>query len=124
MTAKNQKETFNALVEGTLGDDCDFETVKTIHEKLSELAEAKKDDPEPLALDRQEVRSLLAASGADAEKLEDFDAQYDACTGSDGTDAPIMISNVANTRKFEIKTADVVITINPERADLIGDQAH
>lgn len=119
MTAKNQKETFNALVEGTLGDDCDFETVKTIHEKLSELAEAKKDDPEPLALDRQEVRSLLAASGADAEKLKDFDAQYDACTGSDGTDAPIMISNVANTRKFEIKTADVVITINPERADLI-----
>ncbi|MDO5423522.1 MAG: DUF4317 domain-containing protein [Eubacteriales bacterium] len=116
LSAGNQKETFHTLVETSLGEDCDFEVVKTIHEKLNELAEAKKDDPEPLALDKAEVKALLVQSGADQEKLTDFDAQYEACAG---TDAPLMVSNVTNTRKFEIKTPDIVITVNPERADLI-----
>lgn len=119
LTAATQKETFNTIVETTLGDDCDFEVVKTIHEKLTELAEAKKDDPEPLALDKNEVKALLLQSGADREKLEDFDTQYEVCGGND---APLMVSNVTNTKKFEIKTADIVITVNPERADLVETQ--
>lgn len=119
LTAGNQKETFNTLVETTLGEECDFEVVKTIHEKLTELAEAKKDDPEPLALDKNEVKALLLQSGADREKLEDFEMQYEACAGGD---APLMVSNVTNTKKFEIKTPDVVITVNPERTDLVETQ--
>ena len=31
-----------------------------------------------------------------------------------------MVNNVANTRTFEVKTPDVVIRVNPERADLVG----
>ncbi|MDY3917666.1 MAG: DUF4317 domain-containing protein [Candidatus Limivivens sp.] len=119
LSAGNQKETFHTLVETTLGEDCDFEVVKTIHEKLNELAEAKKDDPEPLTLDKAEMKSLLVQSGASDEKLTDFDAQYEACAG---TNTPLMVSNVASTRKFEIKTPDIVITVNPERADLIETQ--
>lgn len=119
LTAANQKETFNTIVETTLGEDCDFEVVKTIHEKLTELAEAKKDDPEPLSLDKNEVKALLLQSGADRKKLEGFDEQYEVCAG---TDAPLMVSNVTNTKKFEIKTADVVITVNPERTDLVETQ--
>ncbi len=47
MSAKSQKETFQTIVEETLGDNCDFETVKSIHENLSELAEETKDEPAP-----------------------------------------------------------------------------
>lgn len=33
LSAGGQKETFQSLVEETLGDSCDIETVKNIHEK-------------------------------------------------------------------------------------------
>ena len=59
MSAKSQKETFQAIVEETLGENCDFETVKNIHENLSELVEETKDEPVPLTLDKYQVRSSL-----------------------------------------------------------------
>lgn len=31
----------------------------------------------------------------------------------------LMASNVVNTRRFEIKTPDIVIQVNPERTDLV-----
>ena len=34
-------------------------------------------------------------------------------------ETPILVSNVVNMRKFEIKTPDVVIQVKPDRADLI-----
>ena len=119
LTAGNQKTGFQSLVENSLGDECDFEVVKTIHEKLTELAQVKKDDPEPPSLDKNEIKSLLVQSGADREKLEDFEMQYESRTGSD---LPLLVSNVASTKKFEIKTPDVVITVNPERTDLVETQ--
>ncbi len=119
LTAGNQKTGFQSLVENSLGEECDFEIVKTIHEKLNELTQAKKDDPEPLSLDKNEMKSLLVQSGADREKLDDFEMQYESCTGSD---MPLLVSNVTNTKKFEIKTPDVVITVNPERTDLVETQ--
>ena len=32
---------------------------------------------------------------------------------------PFMASNIANIRKFEVKTPDVVVQVNPSRADLV-----
>ena len=36
LPAGDQKETFQTLVTETLGEDCDYETVKNIHENLNE----------------------------------------------------------------------------------------
>ena len=58
MTAKDQKETFNALIEETLGETCDYQLVRNIHEHLTDMLEEKADDPEPLLLDKQQVRRL------------------------------------------------------------------
>lgn len=116
LSAGTQKETFQTIIEETLGEECDMETVKNIHEKLNEMIEENKDNPEPLTLDKKEVRSLLADSGVKDEKLEDFDKFYDAAAGEKTS---LFVSNVANTRTFEVKTPDVVIKVNPERADLI-----
>ena len=71
MSAKSQKETFQAIVEETLGENCDFETVKNIHENLSELVEETKDEPVPLTLDKYQVKKLLENNGASPEKLEE-----------------------------------------------------
>ena len=116
MSASGQRDSFNMLVEETLGDDCDYNTVISIHEKLNELIEAQKDEPEPVVLTKPEVKRLLEDCGVAEEKLDTFDQQYELVAG----DAPsLMASNIANPRKFEVKTPDVVVKIDPERAELI-----
>ena len=116
MSAQGQQETFNAIVEDTLGDSCDYETVKNIHERLNEWIEENKDEPEPLILDKTEVKSLLAESGAGSERLENFEENFET---SAGEQTALLAANVTNTRKFQIKTPDVVIQVNPSRADLV-----
>ncbi|MCI8951511.1 MAG: DUF4317 domain-containing protein [Lachnospiraceae bacterium] len=116
MTAGDQKETFHTLIEETLGETCDYALVKNIHEQLTAMIEEKKDDPEPLSLDKHQVRTLLETSGADAEKMEAFDYNFDETAGEK---ASLLVSNVANTRKFEIKTPVITIQVDPDCADLV-----
>lgn len=116
LTAKTQKETFQSIIEDTLGAECDYETVRNIHDNLHEMMEEKKEEPEPLILDKMDIKNLLAGSGVSPEKLEDFDKRYEV---SAPEPTPFMASNIANTRKFEVKTPDVVVQVNPARADLV-----
>jgi len=116
LSAGGQKETFHALIEETLGETCDIEVVKNIHEKLNEMVEEHKEDPAPLVLDKNEVKTLFASSGVKNEKLAEFDQHFDETAGEDTS---LLVSNVFNTRSFEVKTPDVVIKVNPERTDLI-----
>ena len=85
LSAGGQRDSFNMLVEETLGDDCQYDTVIGIHEKLN-------------------------------EKLETFDNQYEAVAGEKAT---MVASNITNTRKFEIKTPDVVIHVEPDKVELV-----
>ncbi len=116
MSAGAQKETFQTLIEETLGETCELEIVKNIHGKLQEMVEEHKEEPAPLILDKNEVKTLLAGSGAANEKLAEFDRYYEAAAGED---APLYASNVLNLRSFDVKTPDVVIKVNPGRTDLI-----
>ena len=116
LPAEFQKESFQAIIEDTLGDACDYETVKTIHENLNEMLEEHKDAPEPLVLDKYQVRSLLEQSGVEEEHLETFDKNFDETAGEH---ASIFASNIVNTRAFEVKTPDVIVKVNPSRTDLI-----
>ena len=118
MTAGGQKETFQAIIQDTLGDECEFEVVKEIHEQLTELIEEKKDDETPLELGKKEVVNLLAASGVDNRKIEELENNFEEATGGSMTQ-PLLASNVASTRKFEIKTPDVVVQVKPDRTDLV-----
>ena len=116
LSAGSQKETFQTLIEETLEETCDIEIVKNIHDKLAEMAEEHKEEPTPLALDKNEVKTILASSGVANEKLEQFDRRYDETAGERTS---LLASNIINARTFEVKTPDVVIKVNPERTDLI-----
>jgi hypothetical protein len=117
LSAGSQKETFHTIIEETLGDTCEYEVIQSLHENLAEMIEEHKEIPEPLTLDKKEVKTLLEKSGAPEEKLADFDRLYDAAAGED---TALFVSNVASTRSFEVKTPDVVVKVNPERADLVN----
>lgn len=116
LTAKHQKETFQTILEDIMGESCDYETVKTIHENINELIEQNKEEPEPLTLDKSEVKYLLAKSGLEEKQLEAFEQEYDDLAGSNTS---LLAANLVNTRRFEVKTPDVVIHVNPDRSDLV-----
>ncbi|WP_312441791.1 DUF4317 domain-containing protein [Lacrimispora sp.] len=120
MSAKSQKETFQAIVEETLGDNCDFETVKSLHENLNEILEETKDEPSPFTLDKYQMKRLLENNGASQEKLEEFEQRY----GEDEETSvpPFLASNVINTKSFEIKTADVSIKVASDKTHLVENR--
>ncbi len=116
MSADSQKETFQMIIEDTLGEDGDYETVRNIHETLNDLIEEHKDEPEPLALDVTEMKKVFEQSGVDPEKMENFDRNFEENAGEK---ASLLASNIAETRKFNIETPDIIIKVNPDRADLV-----
>ena len=69
-----------------------------------------------MVLTKPEVRRLFEECGVEDEKLEAFDQQYEAAAGENST---LMASNITNTRKFEIKTPEVVVQVDPLCAELV-----
>ncbi len=116
LSPAGQKETFQTLVEETLREACSYDTVVGIHEKLNEIIEAQKDEPGPVSLSREEVRQVLEESGAENEHMASFDENYDAITGENTT---LVAANITSTKKIEVKTAEISVTVPPGQASLL-----
>ena len=89
---------------------------KNVNELRDILIEAQKDEPEPVVLTKSEVKRLFEECGVEDEKLQSFDEQYEITAGEKSS---LVASNITNTRRFEIKTPDVVVHVDPERANLV-----
>ena len=120
MSAKSQKETFQAIVEETLGESCYFETVKSIYESLNEIMEETKDEPAPFTLDTYQIKKLLETNGASQEKLEEFEWRY--AENKEDRQPSFVAANVVNTKSFEIKTPDVSIKVAPDKTYLVENR--
>ena len=116
LPAAAQKESFDCIIEDTFGTDCTLETIRMVHDNLNEMLQEAADSPDPVILDKADVKTLLSHSGATEEHLDHFEEQYDTFVGEKAT---VMASNITNTRKFEIKTPDITVNVNPDRTDLI-----
>lgn len=77
--------------------------------------EENKEEPEPLELDKFDMRRLLEQSGASEEKLEKVETVFTQTPAK----TAVMAANVAETKKFASRTPDVVIKVSPDRADLV-----
>ena len=91
--------------------------MKNIHDNLNEMIEDHVDDPEPLELSRKDVKQLLTDSGVPEDRMNYFEENYTKCAGEG--DHPLLASTIANTKKFDIETPDVVIKVKPDRTDLV-----
>ena len=117
ISAPEQKDIFDAVVQNTIGEEADYDIMKNIHDNLNDMIEDHVDDPEPLELTKKDVKQLLHDSGVPQERLNYFDENYVKCAGDE--DFPLLASNIANTKKFDIETPDVVIKVKPDRTDLV-----
>lgn len=116
MSAGSQKNTFHSVVMNTLGEECEYDVIRNIHDNLNDIIEEAKESPEPPVLTKPELKRLLSNSGVTEERLETFDTNFDHIAGEK---AEFLVPNIAETRKFSIETPDIVIKVNPERADLV-----
>ncbi|MEE1113546.1 MAG: DUF4317 domain-containing protein [Eubacterium sp.] len=116
LPASDQLDTFNTIIEETFSNHCDFEVAKTVHEELNALLEGKKEEPEPTPLEKADIRRFLERCGADSEQIEHFDEVYD---DDRHEDVHLLASNLANPKKFEVKSPDVKISVSGSRTDLI-----
>ena len=116
LTAGDQKTTFQTIISDTLGEECGYEVIRSIHDNLNEMLEEAKEEPEPLELSKPDVKKLLTRSGVSQEKLESFDEEFEMAVGEKKA---LLASNIANVKTFQIETPDVVVKVNPERSDLV-----
>ena len=116
MSADSQKETFQLLIEDTLEEEADYETVRNIHETIKEMIEENKDEPDPLALDCVDVKKIFEKSGVSNEKMENFEQVFEETAGEK---VSLLANNITEVKKLNIQTPDVVIKVNPERMDLV-----
>ena len=107
------------MVEESLGTTCDYEMVKNLHENLNEMIEENRENPEPLELDKEDVKKILSSCGVSEEKIDVFEEKF---TENIGEDQKLVADNIANLRKFEVRTPNVTIQVNPDRTDLVNTQ--
>ena len=100
-----------AVLETSLGEEADYETVKSVYENISLLVADTKESPDPLTFTKPEVQRILEDSGVTDEQLTTFSACYDEAIGEQTS---LQAANLTNTKKFEIKTPHIRIQIDPE----------
>lgn len=115
-SADVEKDLFLHLIEDVLGDKCDFETVRNIHETLNDLIEDYRDSPEPLSLGKSDIRKIFGDSGVTEECMEKFDSEFDFTFGRRKT---VLASNIAETKEFTVKTPNLTIKASPDRSDMV-----
>ena len=118
MPAAEQKKCFEALLTTALGDDCNLDVVQTVHDQLCQRIELHKESkvPEPLMIAKADVKEALASCGVSEEHLAKFSVDYDETFGFE---ADLHPKNIIDSKRFEIKTPDVSIKVDPTRSDLI-----
>ena len=118
MPAAEQKETFQAILEDTLAEDCSYDVVETVHEEFCNLIAEHKErkEPEPLTVSKQAVKGVLASCGVSENRLEAFTEKYDEAFGKDMQLSP---KNIINDKKIEVQTPDVTIQVSAQRRDLV-----
>ncbi|WP_408071610.1 DUF4317 domain-containing protein [Butyrivibrio sp. JL13D10] len=117
MSAPEQKTLFQSLVEETIGEDADYDVMRNIHENLNTMLEDHEEDEVNFELSKEDVKHLLADSGVPEDRMNYFDHNYEEIIGEQ--EQPLLAMNIANTRKFDISAPNVVIKVDPDRADLV-----
>ena len=118
MSAAEQKNIFDTALTEALDKDCSYDVVQSVHEQIRARIEDHKEthDPEPLELTVSDVGVILANSGVDAGKVEVF---KENCEKQYGENAVLNPVNIIESRKFEVTTPEVKITIAPENSYMI-----
>ncbi len=119
MPAAEQKETFVSLVADATSESRNFEFVQSVHGMISDMMNEHKEshDPEPLMLDKNDVKRVLKTCGANEEEMTDFDEKFTSEFGESTVIPPL---NIINPKQFELKNSYVTINIDPQYSFMVN----
>ena len=118
MPATEQKETFRSVLADSAGEACSLAVVRSVHAQLHQAMEEHKisKEPEPLTVDKYAIRDMLEFCGVPEENVEKFEQKFDKGFGQNAALSP---RNIVDTGKFEVRTPDVVVKVDPAHTDLV-----
>ena len=121
MSAVAQQHAFTDVLCESLGEDCSLDVVKAVHGQIRQqlLVHKESKDPEVPELFVEDLDDVLKHSGVPEEKVEVFN---EACRKEFGDQSILNPINVMESKKFEMKTPEVKITVDPEYTYLITTQ--
>jgi hypothetical protein len=67
-------------------------------------------------ISKEDVKEVLSSCGVSEEHMAKFSVDYDEAFGFE---ADLHPKNIIDNKRFELKTPDVVIKVDPARSDLI-----
>lgn len=118
MSAAEQKETFTNVLTEALENSCSYDVLQTVHEQIRERVELHKEskNPERLDITAHEVGEILHSSGVSEELIHVF---QEKCSQGFGDGAALNPVNIIDSRKFELITPQVKISVDPENSYLV-----
>ena len=113
MSAAEQREVFESILEDTLGADCGIEVAQAIHDQFSSQIREHKESKsaEPLIMTAGEIGKVLLECGVTEENVAAFQVQ---CGERFGVGAVLDPANLIDPGKYEVKTAQATIQVDPE----------
>lgn len=118
MSARQQRETFSAVLCETDEKPLSYDVVQSVHEQLSDRIAVHKEskDPEPLTITGAELGNILETSGLDEKQVETFRKNIDKQFGED---AELRPANIIDSKKLEICTPEVKVSVDPKFGYLV-----
>ncbi len=118
MSAAEQREAFQTALTEALEDACSIEVVQAVHEQLWGKIEQHKEsrDPEPLAVTAGELGGILAGCGVSEAHVAAFKEKCGERFGGGAVLSPV---NLIDPKRFEVKTAQARVSVDPEQSYLV-----
>ncbi len=118
MSAGRQRESFGEALGEATEKGCSFQVVQAVHEQLRERIEQHREsrDPEPLTVSPGELDSVLESSGLTPGQIDAF---HTKCAAEFGEDARLSPANIIDSRRLEIDTPEVRVTVDPKYGYLV-----
>jgi len=118
MSAGQQREVFTAVLAETDEKPLSYDIVQSVHEQLSDRIAVHKEsrDPEPLTISPEELGDILENSGLDEKHRESFCRKLEKEFGEDAQLSP---ANIIDSKKLEICTPEVKVTVDPKFGYLV-----
>ena len=118
LSSAEQRDAFETALSDALEGACSMEIAQAIHERLRDqiVQHKERHDPEPLAVTVGEVGAILQSCNVPEEQVSRF---LENCEEQFGKGAVLDPSNLIDSGKFEVETADARISVEPERSYLV-----
>lgn len=114
LSALEEKEKFEYVLGRTLGENIDYDTVNSIHNKIRDVIKANENEDETPVLSKRELSNILKASGVKENDISAFDAYYNEEVGEK---TGLKAVNLVDTNKVNISSPDVTVTVKANKSN-------